>query len=66
VDSKFERKVVAHFDNGVISIRTLDGTHKTVSETMKELLSDYTNSFRNQKSNVPIKMVFTTEEVKQR
>lgn len=66
MDSKFERKVVAHFDNGVISIRTLDETYKTFSETTKRLLSEYAESFRNQKLKVPIKMIFTTEEDRQR
>ena len=60
-DSKPERKVRAYFDNGVISIYTLDETYKTMPETMKRLLADYTKSFRDQKSKVPIKMVFTTE-----
>ena len=60
-DLKFERKVKAYFDNGIVSICTLDKTYKTVSETMRKLLSSYAESFQDQKSKVPAKMVFTTE-----
>lgn len=64
-DQKVERKVRAYFDNGVVSIQTLDEDEncKKVSEIMKKLLSEYARSFRKQKSNVPVKMVFTTESM---
>lgn len=65
MDSKFERKVVAHFGSGVVSIRTLDETYKTFSETIKRLLSEYKeiDGFFHgaRKVNGLTKMVFTTK-----